>query len=293
MACPLDQPSVIDLEPLYNNRSQQQQTTLREHSNTDEFWQGRAQHWRTIAASPNSFYARRCIYVEELLRRHMGGRRVLDVGCGIGMLCRNLARQGFDAYGTDIAADMVAAAQETCADILEDPADKLRLCTQCELPFEGMQFDAITVIGVLPYVADQKALIRRLAPLLAATGVLVLSSTNAFSLFALREMVLHVGRLRPSLTWLQVFVNLARTGIWSGGARLDSVERIRTAGAFDGMLRTLGFYSIGSCDLFNFSLGSCSMDNNALRRSPLGAIAARYLAWTHIGVYSAARHPKT
>ena len=39
-------------------------------------------------------------------------RRVLDLGCGTGVLCRILRQNGLDAWGADLSPDMVAIAKE-------------------------------------------------------------------------------------------------------------------------------------------------------------------------------------
>lgn len=56
-------------------------------------------------------YLRRAVYgmVRSLLP---GGARILDINCGTGTDCIALAQAGYRAFGTDISAEMIAAARE-------------------------------------------------------------------------------------------------------------------------------------------------------------------------------------
>src|SRR3972149_3200216 len=65
----------------------------------------------------------------QLIRRHvdLGGKKILDMGCGVGAFVRRLGEYSDEVYGTDIDADRVAEGT------LEVPNLGLAVCEQ--LPF--------------------------------------------------------------------------------------------------------------------------------------------------------------
>src|SRR3954468_10952925 len=51
----------------------------------------------------------------DLIRQYvpLENRRILDIGCGLGMYVRQMARYSDDVYGVDVDPDKVAKASET------------------------------------------------------------------------------------------------------------------------------------------------------------------------------------
>lgn len=82
--------------------------------------------------------------------------RVLDIGAGIGQFSQNFARHGHHVTHTDIAADMVVAAQERHQ--LEQLNEQYRyFCASLQtLPelLQGEQFDVVLCHAVLEWLAE-------------------------------------------------------------------------------------------------------------------------------------------
>lgn len=78
----------------------------------DESWDANAQAWTTMVRE-RRIESRRAgtdnAIVDAVLR--LQPDRVLDVGCGEGWLCRELARSGIACTGVDRSADLIAAAR--------------------------------------------------------------------------------------------------------------------------------------------------------------------------------------
>ena len=103
----------------------------------------------------------------------LAGKRVLDVGCGAGLLCEPLARLGGDVTGVDAApANIEAAARHAEGSGL---AIAYRAGELAEV--EG-QFDVVTCLEVLEHVAVKRAFASQLAAHLAPGGLLVVSTPN-------------------------------------------------------------------------------------------------------------------
>lgn len=107
-------------------------------------------------------------------RQPLADKRVLDVGCGAGLLCEPLARLGAAVTGVDAAAESIAVAK------IHAEAMGLAIDYRCgELAMLGLgQFDLVTSMEVLEHVSDKPAFIAQLAAHLAPGGLLVLSTPN-------------------------------------------------------------------------------------------------------------------
>lgn len=114
-------------------------------------------------------------YIGE--RAQLDGRRILDVGCGGGILSEALAREGATVTGIDAAPAPIEVAKlhriESGLDI------DYQLATVEEYAASGPgQFDIITCLEMLEHVPDPGSVIRTCRSLLKDDGHLFLSTIN-------------------------------------------------------------------------------------------------------------------
>ncbi|HUZ65505.1 MAG TPA: bifunctional 2-polyprenyl-6-hydroxyphenol methylase/3-demethylubiquinol 3-O-methyltransferase UbiG [Acetobacteraceae bacterium] len=102
--------------------------------------------------------------------------RVLDVGCGAGLLAEALARRGFSVLGLDAAGAAIAVAREHA--LGAGVAVEYRIGTADDLLAEGARFPVITALEVIEHVPDPARFVATLAALLAPGGLLFLSTLN-------------------------------------------------------------------------------------------------------------------
>jgi len=103
--------------------------------------------------------------------------RVLDLGCGAGVLSERLLAAGYGVDAVDMSADMLAFTKQRLS---KYDSDKYRLARAdiAQLPFPDATFDVIACIGVFGYMEDVDAAIREIKRVLKPGGTLVLSIRN-------------------------------------------------------------------------------------------------------------------
>lgn len=119
----------------------------------------------------------RAAWVLARIHKYLGTHgRILDVGCGAGLLSEALAKGGFSVTGLDAGADVIAAAREHAEGQGLDLT--YRQGTAEALAAEGVTFPVITALEIIEHVADPAAFLFSLKALLAPGGLLFLSTLN-------------------------------------------------------------------------------------------------------------------
>lgn len=144
-------------------------------------------------------------WVREAAERHFGrplaGLRVLDVGCGGGLMSEALARDGAQVVGIDASAGNIGAARRHAQ---AEPALAARLDYRHGEPHTAMQpgerFDLVLALEVVEHVADVPAFMAQVAAAVAPGGLLVASTINR----TLRSAALAIGMAEYVLRLLPV-----------------------------------------------------------------------------------------
>lgn len=105
----------------------------------------------------------------------LGRLRVLDIGCGAGLLCEPLSRLGAQVIGVDPSASNIAAGKLH--------ADKSHLsidyrCTTVEEIDPRERFDIVLAMEVVEHVVDVGVFLKRCAAMLKPNGLMVVSTLN-------------------------------------------------------------------------------------------------------------------
>ncbi len=105
----------------------------------------------------------------------LSGLRILDIGCGAGLLCEPLTRLGAQVIGVDPSASNIAAARLH--------ADKGHLsidyrCTTVEDMDARERFDIVLAMEVVEHVSDVGMFLSRCATMLKPGGLMVVSTLS-------------------------------------------------------------------------------------------------------------------
>jgi len=178
-------------------------------------------------------------WVLERIRRRYGsveGVRVLDVGCGAGLLSEALAKAGCAVTGVDAASEVVEVARRHAGEA--GVAVDYRVGTAEAIFLGGERFEVVTALEVIEHVAEPAAFVGTLAGLLEPAGVVFLSTINRTrrSYVTAKVGAEYVLRLLPVGTheWKQ-FVTPVELGAMcrAAGLRLADVAGLEfSAGRF-------------------------------------------------------------
>ncbi len=130
--------------------------------------------------------------------RPLSGLRILDVGCGGGLLCEPLARLGAAVTGIDAVEAGVEAARAHAAG--EELAIDYRVTSAEALAEAGEAYDVVVSLEVVEHTADRAAFVAALCALVAPGGGLALSTLNRTP----RAFVMAVLGAEYVLRWLPV-----------------------------------------------------------------------------------------
>jgi ubiquinone/menaquinone biosynthesis C-methylase UbiE len=124
--------------------------------------------------------------VLELIAPFSHGK-VLEVGCGPGVLLSRLGSPELDLYGLDCCPEMIAEAKKRTA------GTKVRLTVGLmqQLPFKDQSFDLVLALGVLEYLPQLSEGLNEIARVAKPNAVIVVSMLNVLSVYDLWQHSLY------------------------------------------------------------------------------------------------------
>lgn len=109
----------------------------------------------------------------------LAGKKVLDVGCGGGILSESMARRGADVTGIDLGTEnLKAAALHAEQSGLDHTLRYQHIPVEELAKTHAGQFDVVTCMEMLEHVPDPSSIVQACFKLLAPGGVCVLSTIN-------------------------------------------------------------------------------------------------------------------
>lgn len=113
----------------------------------------------------------------DLLAGHVPRGRLLQVGCGYGLLLDEARRRGYEVEGVELSAEAVRHARER----LGLPVEEIALE---DAALEGERYDAVLMVDVLEHLDEPVVALERLSALLRPGGALLVVTPDPASLVA-------------------------------------------------------------------------------------------------------------
>jgi 2-polyprenyl-6-hydroxyphenyl methylase/3-demethylubiquinone-9 3-methyltransferase len=137
-------------------------------------------------AALHKFNPVRLAYVRDGAAGHFGrdpkrldslaGLRILDIGCGGGILCEPLARLGASVVGADPSISNIAVARRHAAQ--SGLTIDYRATAAEELAAAGEMFDVVLAMEVVEHVTDVGLFVEHAAAMVKPGGLLVVATLN-------------------------------------------------------------------------------------------------------------------
>lgn len=156
-------------------------------------------------------------------RAQLSGARVVDVGCGGGILAESLARKGAMVTGIDIAPRVLAIAKLHLHES-ELEVDYREVTVEDYAAEEAEKFDVVTCMEMLEHVPEPASIIQSVQRLLKPGGHAFFSTLNRTPLaFALGIVgAEHIARLLPRGTHrYDRFIRPSELGTWARAAGMQ------------------------------------------------------------------------
>jgi len=190
---------------------------------------------RGAMAPLHKFNPVRLAYIRDQAAAHFGrdpkrldslkGLRILDIGCGGGLLSEPLARIGADVVGADPAANNIEVAK---LHAVQSGVTADYRCTTAEaLADAGERFDIVLAMEVVEHVSDVELFIRRCAEMVKPGGLMLTATLNR----TLKSFALAIVGAEYVLRWLP-----RGTHRWDKFVTPDELERALERGG----LRRIG-----------------------------------------------------
>jgi 2-polyprenyl-6-hydroxyphenyl methylase/3-demethylubiquinone-9 3-methyltransferase len=154
---------------------------------------------------------------------HLAGKRVVDIGCGGGILADSMARKGANVLGVDLAGKALRVAQLHALEAGTPNVEYREISAEALAAEQPEQFDVVTCMEMLEHVPRPESVVQACARLVKPGGWVFFSTINrnpkAF-LFAIvgAEYVLNL-LPRGTHEYLK-FIKPSELAGWARGAGL-------------------------------------------------------------------------
>ncbi len=108
----------------------------------------------------------------------LAGKRVLDIGCGGGILSDSMARKGADVTGIDLSSKALKVAQLHALEAGTQNVSYREVSAEALAQEQPASFDVVTCMEMLEHVPDPASVVRACATLVKPGGWVFFSTIN-------------------------------------------------------------------------------------------------------------------
>lgn len=206
----------------------------------------------------------------------IGGRTVLDIGCGGGYLAEAFTADGFEVTGLDPAVNSIAAARRYA---LENGLPiRYEVGRGESLPFKDRTFDIVCCCDVLEHVDDVRQVLREAARTLKPGGVFLYDTVN-------RTLRSKLVLIKVWQDWNLVGFDATNVHVWEKFLKpAELTELLRAVGLTPGGVRGITAVKGPAALLYGFwkirrsrIRGAAIADTFALRET--SDLGVSYMGW--------------
>ena len=115
-------------------------------------------------------------WIDDLVT--LKGKRVVDIGCGGGILADSMARQGAEVLGIDLATKALRVAQLHALEVQTEGVSYREVSAEKLADEQPASFDVVTCMEMLEHVPDPASVVRACATLVKPGGRVFFSTIN-------------------------------------------------------------------------------------------------------------------
>lgn len=109
---------------------------------------------------------------------HLSGKRVVDIGCGGGILADSMARKGAEVLGIDLATKALRVAQLHALEVGTQNVEYREISAEALAAEQPASFDVVTCMEMLEHVPDPTSIVRACSALVKPGGWVFFSTIH-------------------------------------------------------------------------------------------------------------------
>lgn len=199
-------------------------------------------HWNDVYEGGDMEALHLKLRMENVLARIDGlglpeGARVLDLGCGAGLMTVELLRRQLRVDAFDISDNMLKAAEKNCREAGFLEGVSFVQGDAEELNFPDGQFDLVVSMGLIGYVPDWENVVQMVSHVIKPDGHIVLTFQAKYGLsYLLNPRMLRLGTIKNFVLRKSPSKRIPQEDRYSGRS-------------FKGTLENHGFVIVSDCTI--------------------------------------------
>ena len=234
-----------------------------------DYFESTAAYWKTVYADdrllPAIYRDRHNTALGWIQDLDLHSRaRILEVGCGAGLITVALARNGYTVDALDPTTAMLQMTRNDAAHQRVLDHVRIHAADVHALPFKAHAFDLVVAIGVIPWLHSERLALQEMQRVLKPGGYLLVTADNNARLNRILDP-----RSSPLSAPLRLAAKrlLQLCGLWSPNSGFQPKRHYPRE--FDRIIGDCGFESVKSCTVgfgpFTFLGKTLLMDSIGVR----------------------------